>query len=264
MRGHVGPCSATGSWTIPGEDRFVSAGIIRPALLTLAATVAWGGATAATDPEKWLSEAEAAYARVSSYTAIFHKQQRVAGKLEPKETIFLKFRKPLSLYMKWIKPPYEGSELLYVAGWNQDRVRAHRGGLLRFVTRNLRPDDPGLMADNLRPVTSTGVGYLLESVARNIRVAIKGNELTFALQGEEAVYGRNTRVVVVTFPDGKTRDYDGRRMIIHQDLENGMLLRIRVHDRDDQLVESYGYEKLDLRSPLTDADFDPANPEYHF
>lgn len=238
--------------------------IICAALLTFAAMVVWGGANAESDPEKWLSEAEAAYAGVSGYTAIFHKQQRVAGKLEPEETIFLKFRKPLSLYMKWIKPPYKGSELLYVAGWNQDRVRAHRGGLLRFVTRNLHPDDPGLMAGNLRPVTSTGIGYLLESVARNIRAAIKGNELTFAMQGDETVYGRSTRVVVATFPDAKAKDYDGRRMIIHQDIGNGMLLRIRIHDRDDQLVESYGYENLDLQSTLTDADFDPENPAYHF
>jgi hypothetical protein len=64
--------------------------------------------------------------------------------------------------MKWIESPYNGSELLYAAGWNEDRIRAHRGGILRFITRNLDPKDPGLMAGNLRPVTSTGVGYLRE------------------------------------------------------------------------------------------------------
>ena len=87
------------------------------------------------------------------------------------QAIALKFRKPSSLYMKWIREPYEGSELLYEVGQNEDRVRAHRGGILRFVTRNLDPRDPGLMAGNLRPVTSTGIGYLLETVAINIRRA---------------------------------------------------------------------------------------------
>jgi hypothetical protein len=43
-----------------------------------------------------------------------------------------------------------------------------------------------------------------------------------------------------------------------------MLLRIRVYDRDDQLVENYGYENLVLNAPLADVDFDPKSPEYHF
>ena len=40
--------------------------------------------------------------------------------------------------------------------------------------------------------------------------------------------------------------------------------RIRVYDRDDQLVEDYGYENLDLGAPLADADFDPKNPAHRF
>jgi hypothetical protein len=103
--------------------------------------------------------------------------------------------------MKWIKPPYEWSELLYVAGWNENRVMAHRGGILRFITRHLHPRRAGLMADNLRPVTSTGIGYLLETVAINIRKAIKADELAFSVRGEETPSGRNTRVLEVVFPN---------------------------------------------------------------
>ena len=65
--------------------------IICSALLVLAAMAAHGAATGKPDPEEWLREAEAAYDRVTSYTAVFHKQQRVAGKLLPEETIFLKY-----------------------------------------------------------------------------------------------------------------------------------------------------------------------------
>jgi outer membrane lipoprotein-sorting protein len=236
-----------------------------PAILLLAAMAAHGGAADRPDPEEWLREAEAAYDRVTSYTAVFHKQQRVSGKLLPEETILLKCRrKPFSLYMKWMKAPYKGSELLYVAGWNQDRIRAHRGGILRFITRNLDPRDPGLMAGNLRPVTSTGIGYLLETVATNLRKAVKGGELTFSERGKETVYGRNTQVLEVVVPKERAKDYDGYRYVINQDVESKILVRIRIYDRDDQLVENYGYENLDLNAPLADADFDPKNPEYHF
>ncbi len=172
-----------------------SARIICSALFVLAAMAAHGGATDKPDPEEWLREAEAAYDRVTRYTAVLHTQQRVSGKLLPEETILLKYKKPFSLYMKWIKAPYKGSELLYVAGWNENRIRAHRGGILRFITRNLDPRDPGLMAGNLRPVTSTEIGYLLETVAINIRKAIKIGELTFSERGEETVYGGNTQVL---------------------------------------------------------------------
>jgi outer membrane lipoprotein-sorting protein len=234
-------------------------------ILLLAAMAAHGGAADRPDPEEWLREAEAAYDRVTSYTAVFHKQQRVSGKLLPEETILLKCRrKPFSLYMKWMKAPYKGSELLYVAGWNQDRIRAHRGGILRFITRNLDPRDPGLMAGNLRPVTSTGIGYLLETVATNLRKAVKGGELTFSERGKETVYGRNTQVLEVVVPKERAKDYDGYRYVINQDVESKILVRIRIYDRDDQLVENYGYENLDLNAPLADADFDPKNPEYHF
>ena len=233
------------------------------ALLALAA-IAAQGATGRPDAEHWLGEAEAAYGNVTSYTAVFHKQQRVAGKLLPEETIFLKFRKPSSLYMKWTKAPYRGSELLYVPGWNENRIRAHRGGILRFITRNLDPRDPGLMADNLRPVTSTGIGYLLEIVAINVRKAVRAGELEFSERGTETVYGRNTRVLHLAFPKEKAKDYDGWRFVINQDVGSKILVRIRVYDRDDRLVENYAYENLDLGARLADADFDPKNPAYRF
>ena len=238
--------------------------VIRSALLLLWAAAATGGAADGPDPAKWIKEAEAAYDRVTSYTAVVHKQQRVAGKLLPEETILLKFKKPFSLYMKWIDVPYKGSELLYVAGWNENRVRAHRGGVLRFITRNLDPGDPVLMAYNLRPVTDVGIGQLVKTIAVIMRVAINAGELGFSERGEEPVYGRKTRILEVVLPNEYAGDYDGHRLVINQDAESRILIRIRIYDRDDQLVENYGYERLDLDARLVDADFDPAHSDYRF
>jgi hypothetical protein len=237
--------------------------ILHSALLLLWAMAATGGAADKPDPEKWIEEAEAAYDRVASYTAIVHKQQRFAGKLLPEETILLKFRKPFSLYMKWIKAPHEGSELLYVAGWNENRVRAHRGGLLRFITHNLDPMDPGLMADNLRPVTDVGIGQLVKSVAVIVRAAINAGELGFSGRGEESVYGRKTQILEFVLPQ-IAGGHDARRLVINQDVESKILIRIRAYEQDGQLMENYGYERLDLDARLLDADFDPAHSNYRF
>jgi Protein of unknown function (DUF1571) len=239
--------------------------IIYAALCLLATMAAHGGAVAQPDPQKWLAEAESAYDRVTSYTAVFHKQQRVAGELLADDTILLKCRKkPFSLYMKWVTAPNQGSELLYVAGWNEDQARAHRGGILRFIVRNLDPWSLALMAGNLRPVTSTGIGFLLETVAINMRKALKAGELRFSERGEEQVYGRNTHILEVVLPNEKPQDFDGARFVINQDAESKILIRIRVYDRDGRLLENYGYENLDLDAPLSDADFDPTNPAYQF
>jgi hypothetical protein len=249
----------------PIQAHKAMARLLRSALFAAAAMAAHAAAAAGPDAGQWLREAEEAYGRVTAYTAIFHKQQRVAGELQPAETILLKCRRtPFSLYMKWIQPPHEGSELLYVSGWNEGQARAHRGGILRFFMADLDPADPVLMENNLRPVTSTGIGFLLETVATNVRKAIKGGELTFADRGEETVYGRNTRVLEMTFPKDKAGDYDGHRFVINQDAVSRILVRIRVYDRDGRLVENYGYEDLVLNAPLADADFDPQNPAYRF
>lgn len=234
------------------------------AIFTFTLMVSHVDASAELDPEEWLREAEAAYNRVTMYTAVFHKQQRIAGKLLSEETMLLKCRKkPFSLYMKWIEEPYKGSELLYVAGWNEGRIRAHRGGVLSFIIHNLYPMDPKLMANELHPVTSTGIGYFLKAVL-NMRKAINAGDLTFSEKRKEKVYGRNTRALEVNFPKEKVKAYDGWRFVINQDVESKILVRMKIYDQDDQLIEYYGYGNLNLNAPLTNADFDPKNPEYYF
>lgn len=239
--------------------------IICSALFIITAMAAHGGEIVEPNPEKWLVEAEAAYDRIESYTAIFHKQQRIADKLLDEENVFLKFRKkPYSLYMKWVTEPYMGSELLYVVGWNKGRIKAHRGGFFSFIVRNLAPNAPELMENDLRPVTSTGVGFLLQTVAINMRKAIKSGVLRFTDRGKENVYRRDTQVMVIDIPYENAKDYDGAQFVINQDVESKILLRIRVYDREKRLVENYGYESLNLDAHLSDADFDPKNPEYDF
>jgi hypothetical protein len=238
--------------------------IISSALLLFWAVSVTAHAAAGPDAKLWIEEAQAAYATIESYTAIVHKQQRVQGKLLPEETILLKFRKPYSIYMNWIKAPYKGSELLYVDGWNENRVRAHRGGLLRFFVRDLHPTDPALMKGNLRPVTDMGIGQLIDTVAMNVHTALEAGELEFYEGGAERVYGRETRVVEFVLPPDTVARYGGHRIVINQDVENRMLIRIRIYDHDKHLVENYGYEQLDIDARLTAADFDPANSAYRF
>ena len=80
--------------------------------------------------------------RINDYRAIFHKQERVEGELLPEETILLKFQKPLKIYMKWIEEPLKGSEALFVQGKYDNKLIAHRGGILGVVTCRWTPKVP--------------------------------------------------------------------------------------------------------------------------
>jgi hypothetical protein len=43
-----------------------------------------------------------------------------------------------------------------------------------------------------------------------------------------------------------------------------MPIKTQIFDWEDKLVECYGYEKLKVNPGLTNPDFDPKSPEYHF
>ena len=214
--------------------------------------------------EKWLQEAEAAYESVTNYTAIFHKQQQVEGKLLRNDAIFIKFRKPFSLYMRWINGPYKGCELLYVEGWNENRARVHKGGFWGFITWDLEPTSSRLMDDNLRPLTDAGLGMLVQTVATNVCKASKAGEINVYERGAETVHGLETRRIEVVFPKDKDKGYAAYRFVINQELTSKLLVRIQTYDWDDHLLENYAYEDLKLNTGLTDADFDSENPQYHF
>lgn len=216
------------------------------------------------DPEKWGKQAEETNDKLDSYTAIFHKQERVNGKLLEEETIFLKFKKPFQVYMKWIKDPYKGREVLYVEGWNQGQIMAHEGGITGIVTLNLNPRGSMAMKGNRHPVTDTGIGHLIKIISENIRRRMKAGGFKLLEDGEETVYGRKTRKVEVVFERDRTKGYYGYRVVINLDEEKKVPIKIQIYDWGDQLVESYGYENLNLNAGLTDADFDPKNPECRF
>ena len=216
------------------------------------------------DPEQWLEEAEAAYTKITNYSAVLYKQQRVNGKLMPKETIFLKFQKPFSLYMRWIAAPFKDYEVLYVEGLNDNRAKIHARTFIWFGTWNLHPQNPRLMSNNLRPLTATGLGYLLTTVATNVRKAQKFGELRFYYHGEEMVYGRQTQRLEVIFPNDKNKGYEAYRLFINQDCANKLFVRINIYDWNNYLIEHYGYENIKFDNTFTANDFDAANPEYRF
>ncbi|MCX7943564.1 MAG: DUF1571 domain-containing protein [Deltaproteobacteria bacterium] len=217
------------------------------------------------DIETLLEEAQASYNGINDYTGIMHKQERIGKKLYPKETIFFKFAKPFKVYMKWIKDPYKGREMIYVEGWNDNKIKAHEGGLIGVVTVNLDPRGSMAMKGNRHPVTDMGIGNLLKVVQTNINRAKKlGDTIKVVKLGEEKIFGVDTIKLEAIFPKEKEKGYYCYRAILWIDKEKKLPRKIMVYDWEDQLVEDYSYENLQFNVGLTDKDFDPSNKEYNF
>jgi outer membrane lipoprotein-sorting protein len=213
--------------------------------------------------EKWLQQTDEALARVDSYTATFHRIELVKGKLIPEQIAFLKFQRPFKVYMKWLSPS-KGQESLYVQGTNQNKIRAHGTGLKGLVTVNLEPTSARAMQNSRHPLTEAGLRVLMGKISSNAARGLRAGELTALDHGEQTVYGRKTRELEGILPKDPAKGYYCYRCIVNLDLETKMPIKARIFDWADRLVECYGYENLKLNPGLSDKDFDPKNPEYHF
>ena len=214
--------------------------------------------------EDWLRQAEVLLDKTESYTAVFHKQERVKGWLKTKETVYLKFKKPFKVYMKWIEDPGKGREILYVDGWNNNRILLRDPGFLGVVIMNLDPQGHLAMNGSRHPINEAGLHHLVSLLGTHLRRGSRLGELEFQDHREEHMYGRTTRKIEVVFPKEKTKGYYCFRIILHLDRDWKIPIRIQVYDWDKMLVEDYGYEYLRFDAELTDADFDPRNPKYRF
>lgn len=212
-----------------------------------------------TDLLALLKRMEASYAKVQDYSAIFRKHERVKGVLLPEESIYLKFKKPLQIYMKWVDGPTK--EAIYVEGSNKNRVIAHTGAGL---TWNLDPNGSILIAGNRHAITDIGFGFILKVMNTNFHMAIKNAEIEITRMGEESYEGRPAIVVEAKFSSGGGREYYATRMVCHIDKEYLLPVGIACYDEKDALMEEYAYKDVKINIGLTDMDFSRENKEYDF
>ncbi len=210
-----------------------------------------------------VEQMESSYSQVKDYRAIFHKQERVDGKLLPEETILLKFQEPLKIYMKWISEPLNGTEALYVKGKYENKLIAHSGGILGMITVSLDPRSPTAMKGR-HPITESGFGFIIEQIRRNLDRALQYSEFQIIRMGEEYFNGRPTTVVESRFTPREGRKYYAFRAVIHVDKELMLPVSSAFYDEKDRLFEEYSYINVKLNIGLTDIDFSPQNEKYRF
>lgn len=210
------------------------------------------------------AKARKAYAAVDNYTATLVKQERVDGKLLPRETGLFKFRKPFAVYIKWHEGPNRGTQALYVRGQNNGRLLARKGGLLGLKTFRLDPNGRLAMSDSRHPITEAGIGNTLNLLETNRKRAVaQGCARVRRLPDDPRAKPPGVRFELIVDADEKA-GYYCRRAIITFDRKTGLISAVQVFDWKNQLIEDYRYFDLKINPGLTNRDFDPNNPEYNF
>ena len=202
--------------------------------------------------------------RIKDYTAVFHKQEVVKGKLLPEEKIFLKFRKPFSVYMRWLEGPHEGREVLYVRDKYKGKLIGHDGGFFRFLTLSLDPKGRRAMKGNRYPITEAGLAKVITRVLKDVEKGEAEGVLQLCHKQSVEVFGRRSRMITIRLPDDPERGFSAAKINLWIDLENGLPIKAEFFDWDLKKVGSYGYKDLMLNVGLTEDDFDRDNKSYRF
>jgi outer membrane lipoprotein-sorting protein len=202
------------------------------------------------------------FATVTDYTCRLDKRVRKEDAFYEDPGIAVKYRKPRHYYFRWEQGPARGREVIYVHGQNHDRLVAHPGGGLRFLTLHLDPAGRLAMKANRHSLQHSGLEKIVELVASNYDLSLKKGIHAIHCAGQGCFDSKAVWIVEGVFPPDQ--GFYARKVILLLDTLTGLPVKISIFDGSDRLVEEYAFRNLQINVGLTEADFDPANPEYHY
>jgi len=214
------------------------------------------------DPSQMISDAMKSYDQVKDYSCLFYKKEFVQDKYVEQKNIIIKYRKPFSIYMKWTGGDEKGQEVIYVQGRNDNKLKAHTGGALKWLTLNLDPSGSIAMKNNRHTVLDARIGKIIEICDNNHKLSKQLNVGAFELCEEKMIGGRPGICIKAVFPEDR-RFYGGINYI-YVDKEYKFPVAVEIYGWNNELLEKYEYTNIKLNVGLTDKDFDPKNKEYEF
>ncbi|HTK77101.1 MAG TPA: DUF1571 domain-containing protein [Gemmataceae bacterium] len=209
-----------------------------------------------------LAEAQANFARVHDYTGTLVRQERIGGQLQPEQFIDVRIRQqPFSVCLKWTSPRnLAGQEAIYIAGKNNNEIRAKGSGLLAVAGYvSLPTDDPRVMNKSRHAITETGIGNMLNVITRSYEMVrrlppgqVKVTFADYAFQQRPCTRMELTHLV----HNPQLYCY---RCVVYVDKEFKLPVRVEVYDwpsargnPNGELLECYSYINLRFNLGLTD------------
>jgi hypothetical protein len=240
-----------------------------PGVIPGATAQAWLIEFARRDPRGLLHLArERCQHTTADFRCLFLKQERINGTLKPVEEIDARFRAdPLSVFMTWRQGADQAKRALFIDsreftdGQGQRLARVEPAGvLIRLVVSDVMVPihDARARAASRRAIDEFGFRSTFEILERVNALADIRNELDFQYEGEDAVDGRATVVLVRRLPyTGVGGTYPDAKLVLH--LDQAWLLPTAVYAYADpdghELLGSYVFTQVQLDPGLSADDF---------
>lgn len=203
---------------------------------------------------------------IRDYSCTLVKRERVDGELGDPQHIFMKIRQePFSVYMSFLQP-YQGREVVYVAGENQNEMVVLEAGWKRKVLGKLHLDPEGTvaMSGQKYPITRVGIRNLTTRLVEMFEADTKFAECEVTSKPDMKIAGRSTTLIQIVHPIAR-QNFHHHVARIFMDNELGIPIHYDAFTWPAQsgqqppLELSYTYTNLKLNNGYTNRDFDTEN-----
>ena len=215
------------------------------------------------------------------YTARFVKQELDSkGSLSEFSEIQLKIQTrlrnetddaPKRVYLRFTKPlNVDGREVIWAEDMHEGKMVVHEAGLLGLMTLRLDPNGLLAMQGQRYPISEIGITRLVEKLIERGEVDRDNPEVDVTIESGHVFDDVDADLIRIRRSrPGQSEDdfslaeivFDPTRMLILSYRSFGWA---ENPDESPPLQESYAYHDLSVNVGLTQADFDPTNPEYNF
>ncbi len=204
----------------------------------------------------------AKFETVKDYTCKLDKRVRKNGILYEDLAISVKYKKPKHYYFRWEHGISKGREVIFVAGKHNDKLVAHPGGIMQFLTFYLDPEGKLAMQRNRHSLQHSGMEKIMFLIRSNYQLARKKGLDPILSIRDDYLDGTEVWTVECRFPEKE--GYYAHRVIISIDKALNLPFRVSIYDWSGDLVEEYVFRDLAIDVGLEENDFEPGNPEYNF
>jgi hypothetical protein len=222
---------------------------------------------------------------IDDYTATLIKQESIDGVVGEANEMFVKIQckhrhgrlddsQPMRVYLRFTGPPsVAGREVIWCEDLHEGKMIAHEAGLMGLLTVRLDPTGLIAMRGQKYPISDIGLTNLLKKLIERGKADLDDPNVTVSITKNIEIDSVKCDLIQVrrSIPSGKVDDFSLAEICV--DLDRGFPIRYTAYgwpsDGKDEnaklpLLESYTYLNIKTNVGLTEADFDPANPDYQF
>jgi hypothetical protein len=204
---------------------------------------------------------------VRDYTCTLVKQETLEGVPGEQQHIMMRVRnQPFSVHMVFLKP-YQGREVLYVDGINNNEMTVLEAGWKRNLGKmNLDPNGMVAMRGQRHPITQVGLRNLTARLVAAKTAEMQFGEVSVTINPNSKIGSRPATMIQIVHPTQR-KEFATHIQRIFLDNE----LRVPIHydaftwpaaaGQTPPLDASYTYANLKLNVGLAARDFDATNPE---